>query len=78
MVVKGKQCFVRKGGQNTAVLQLSAAGSDKISKVINKGYLPSEAVIRWICEWMSREEKQNDFPEETPVILADVIFWRNS
>ena len=43
-----------------------------IKKLIESGYQPYDAVIRFICAWKDKEDT-----EETAIILADVYFRRD-
>lgn len=46
---------------------------EKIKQLITSGYLPYDAVIRFICAWKGKEDT-----EKAAVILADIYFRRNT
>ena len=67
--IRGNRLFVMVSGKLQPVLQFSAKCRDDIKKLSDSGFLPYDAVIRFICAWKGKEDK-----DETAVILADIYF----
>ena len=70
--VKGNRLYVQVNGRLTPVLQFSSKCSENVNQLISSGYVPYDAVIRFICAWKGKEDAA-----ETAVILSDIYFRRN-
>lgn len=73
LAVKGNRLYVQMNGKLTPVLQFSSKCNEKIKQLIASGYMPYDAVIRFICAWKGKEDTS-----ESAVILADIYFRRNT
>ena len=73
LAVKGNRLYVQINGRLTPVLQFSSKCNETIKQLIASGYMPYDAVIRFICAWKGKEDSG-----ESAVILADIYFRRNT
>ena len=76
LAVKGCRLYFKAGDKLQPVLQFSKKCNEDIKKLIESGYQPYDAVIRFICAWKDREDTEET--EETAIILADVYFRRDT
>ncbi len=74
LTVRGNRLLAPVNGKLLPVLQFSSeCNNEKVKKFIASGYVPSYAVIRFICMW-----KGKDDTEESRIILADIHFYKNN
>ncbi len=73
LIVKGNRLYAKVNGGLSPVLQFSTSKNKEVKKYISTGYIPYDAVIRFICAW-----KGKDDIEESAVILADLYFREHS
>ena len=71
LALKGNRLYVRSGDRILPVLQFSSVCYERIKGLIASGYMPYDAVVRWICAWKGKDDL-----EESAVILADIYFLR--
>lgn len=71
LTLKGNRLYVRSGDRILPVLQFSSVCYERIKGLIASGYMPYDAVVRWICAWKGKDDL-----EESAVILADIYFLR--
>lgn len=76
LAVKGCRLYFKAGDKLQPVLQFSKKCNEDIKKLIESGYQPYDAVIRFICAWKDKEDTEGT--EETAIILADVYFRRDT
>ena len=76
LAVRGCRLYIKAGDKLQPVLQFSKKCNEDIKKLIESGYQPYDAVIRFICAWKDREDTEGT--EETAIILADVYFRRDT
>lgn len=69
LVMKNDYMYIN--ANEKAVLKLSKDCSAQVRNLTSQGYVPTDAVIRYICAW-----KGDDDDEETAIILPDIIFNR--
>ncbi len=67
LTVKSNRLYVQSNGFLKPVLQFSSKCSESIKQLISSGYMPYDAVIRFICAWKGKEDA-----DESAVILADI------
>ena len=72
LAVKGSRLYVQTDGRLTPVLQFSSKCNESVKQLITSGYVPYDAVIRFICAWKGKEDTI-----ESAVILADIYFRRS-
>ncbi|MBP3746306.1 MAG: ATP-dependent helicase, partial [Ruminococcus sp.] len=72
LAVRGCRLYIKAGDKLQPVLQFSKKCNEDIKKLIESGYQPYDAVIRFICAWKDKEDTEGT--EETAIILADVYF----
>lgn len=72
LAVKGNRLYVQVNGRLTPVLQFSSKCNESVKQLISSGYVPYDAVIRFICAWKGKEDAA-----ESAVILSDIYFRRN-
>lgn len=72
LAVKGNRLYVQVNGRLTPVLQFSSKCNESVKQLISSGYVPYDAVIRFICAWKGKEDTT-----ESAVILSDIYFRRN-
>ena len=72
LAVKGKRLYIQLNGKLLPVLQFSAKCSENVKHLIESGYTPYDAVVRFICAWKGKEDTT-----ESAVILADIYFHMN-
>lgn len=75
LTVKGCRLYITADNKLQPVLQFSKKCNEDIKKLIESGYQPYDAVIRFICAWKDKEDTEET--EETAIILADVYFRRD-
>ncbi len=73
LTVSGSRLYVMANEKLKPVLQFSSKCSESIKQLISSGYAPYDAVIRFICAWKGKEDK-----EESAVILSDIYFRRDT
>lgn len=73
LTVRGNRLYIMGNGKLQPVLQFSSMCHEKVKQFITSGYLPYDAVIRFICAWKGKEDT-----EEAAVILTDIYFHRNT
>lgn len=73
LAVKGNRLYMQINGRLTPVLQFSSKCNEAIKQLIASGYMPYDAVIRFICAWKGKEDTT-----ESAVILVDIYFRRNT
>lgn len=73
LTVKGNMLYIQVNGKLQPVLHFSSKCNENVKNLISSGYVPYDAVIRFICAWKGKEDT-----EDTAVILADVYFRRNA
>lgn len=73
LTVKYNRLYVQAHGKILPILQFSAKCNENVKQLIASGYMPYDAVIRFICAWKGKEDT-----EESAVILADIHFRRNN
>ncbi len=66
---RGNKLYAKIDGKILPVLQFSKDCNAKVKRLISLGYKPYDAVIRFICAWRGKEDK-----DLTAVILADIYF----
>ncbi|MBQ2823737.1 MAG: RecQ family ATP-dependent DNA helicase [Oscillospiraceae bacterium] len=71
LFVRGNRMYVKFNDRLIPVFQFSAKCNDKIKNLLSSGYVPYDAVVRFICAWKGKEDE-----EETAVILADIYLRR--
>ena len=76
LTVKGCRLYIKADNKLQPVLQFSKTCNEDIKKLIESGYQPYDAVIRFICAWKDKEDTEEI--EETAIILADVYFRRDT
>ena len=76
LTVKGCRLYIKADDKLKPILQFSKKCNDDIKKLIESGYQPYDAVIRFICAWKDKEDTEET--EETAIILADVYFRRDT
>ncbi len=69
--IKNNRLYVKCSDRSIPVLQFSAKCNDKIQSLVASGYMPYDAVIRFICAWKGKEDDN-----ETAIILTDIYFRR--
>jgi len=69
--IRGSRLYTSMNGRSQPVLQFSVKCNEKIKSLIASGYVPYDAVIRFICAWKGKEDNA-----ETAVILADIHFHK--
>lgn len=72
LALKDNRLYVKINGELTPVLQLSSKCNESVKQLISSGYMPYDAVIRFICAWKGKEDTT-----EAAVILPDIYFHRN-
>ena len=73
LAVRNNRLYVKSNDKMPPVLQFSSKCSETIKSLIASGYVPYDAVIRFICAWKGKEDTV-----ESAIILADVHFHRNT
>ncbi len=69
LMVRGNRLYIQVNGKLKPVLQFSSKCNENVKQLIASGYLPYDAVIRFICAWKGKENIT-----ESAVILADIYF----
>lgn len=69
LMVRGNRLYIQVNGKLKPVLQFSSKCNENVKQLIESGYLPYDAVIRFICAWKGKEDIT-----ESAVILADIYF----
>lgn len=72
LAVKGNRLYVQVNGKLMPVLQFSSKCNENVKQLVSEGYMPYDAVIRFICAWKGKEDTT-----EAAVILSDIYFRRN-
>lgn len=73
LAVRNNRLYIKANDKMLPVLQFSLKCSEAIKALIASGYVPYDAVIRFICAWKCKEDTV-----ESAIILADVHFHRNT
>ena len=73
LVVECNKLYVNTNGRKFPVLQFSSKCNEKCKQLRASGYVPYDAVIRFICAWKGKEDIK-----EVAVILADIHFRRDT
>lgn len=73
LAVKGNRLYVQTSGRLTPVMQFSSKCNESVKQLIASGYVPYDAVVRFICAWKGKEDTT-----ESAVILADIYFCRST
>lgn len=69
LTVKGNKLYILANGKMKPVLQFSSKCNENVKQLIASGYMPYDAVIRFVCAWKGKEDTT-----ESAVILADIYF----
>lgn len=67
--MQDKQLLLKVSNRTLPVLRFSQKCNTEIQRLIGNGYLPYDAVVRFVCAW-----KGQDDTEETAIILPEVYF----
>jgi ATP-dependent DNA helicase RecQ len=67
--VSCNELLLEHNGNSFPVVRFSKKFMNEISKKAVSGYVPYDAVIKFICAWKGKEHT-----EESAVILADIYF----
>ncbi len=72
LAVKNNRLFIRENDTLVPVLQFSSKCNEAVNQLVSSGYVPYDAVVRFICAWQGKEDTT-----ESAVILADIYFRIN-
>lgn len=73
LTIRENKLYVQYGKRLLPVLQFSFKCNETVKQLVSSGYVPYDAVIRFICAWKGKEDTT-----EAAVILADIYFRGNS
>ena len=71
LIIRGNILYVLRNGKVYPVVCFSKKFKDEIAKMLEQGYCPTKAKIRFIVAWKGKEDT-----EDTAVILPEIYFGR--